>query len=426
MRLLLVLLLFVLAGCVRFRDEGGEDLSSSYVGCRLVATGSTGVLYAHDADNFADVGDLTGTWERLGKQGGFHGYLHPYVQTPMWAYMLQPLCDHTSFRTFERIFLLLTMLALAGSVWLIARYWTPWLFGPVAIALVLLGLWYSQPFRYAMFLMQTHALFFFLTVAALILAEREWPISAGFLLACAAAVKVTPGIVLVYWLVTRRWRAAGSLVVWSVVLMGLTYLAVGPHLVAEYLADLHRVSRVLLVAQNNQSFAAWWMARFYSPDEVFDITILPLPAAMRIGSMLLTVAFTAFGGYLDWSRERRGVPDGFGAPPIGATMALVAMTIFAPIAWTHYSIILVAPVMVLVQETRELRNWWLAALVAVAVVLNYPPLATDVLHMDIGDYSVIRGQFFAGVLCLVGLGAVGWMTRLRTANATAREMVPAQ
>jgi uncharacterized membrane protein len=80
--------------------------------------------------------------------------------------------------------------------------------------------------------------------------------------------------------------------------------------------------------------------------------------------------------------------------------------------------------MVLIQESRELRSWWLAALVAVIVVLNYPPLATDVLHMDIGDYSIVRGQFFAGVLCLLGLGAVGWLTRLRVADAASREMVP--
>jgi hypothetical protein len=245
-------------------------------------------------------------------------------------------------------------------------------------------------------------------------------------MACAAAVKITPGIMLVYWLLMRRWKAAGSLVVWSVVLMALTYVAVGSHLMTDYLADLHRVSRVLLVAQNNQSFAAWVMARFYSPDEVFDITILPLPTVVRVGSMLLTVACTVAGGVLDHRRERTSSHEGEGRAPIGAMIALVAMTIFAPIAWTHYSIILVAPLMVLAQESRRLRNWWLAALVVVAVVLNYPPLATDVLHMDISDYSIVRGQFFSGVLCLLGLGLAGWMSRVRTARPLQEEMVPAR
>lgn len=424
--LILLLVVFVVAGALRFRNESGEDLASSYVGCRLMATGHADVLFAHDTDNFADVGDRTGTWDRLGRQGGFYGYLHPYVQTPLWAYLLEPLCDHTRFRLFEHIFLVLTMMALAGTVWLIARFWTPWLYGVFGMGVVLIGLWYSQPFRYAMFLMQTHALFLFLTIAALILAERRWPLSAGFLLACAAAVKVTPGMLLIYWLLTRRWKAAASLVVWSVVLMGATYLAVGSQLMHEYFATLHRVSRVLLVAQNNQSFAAWVMARFYAPDEVFDISILRLPASVRIGSMLLMLGCIAVGGWLDrWRDGPRRVGEAKRAP-IGAMIALVAMTVFAPIAWTHYFILLVAPVMVLAQESRNFRSWWMAAVIAVIVVLSYPPLATDVIKMDISDASIVRGQFFAGVLCMAALGWAGWMSRRRMTAEVSTSVAPSR
>ena len=417
----LVLAVFVAAGLLRFWGETGEDLASSYVGCRLVATGHTGVLYAFDAENFANVGDLTGAWERLGSAGGFHGYLHPYVQTPLWAYALQPLCNHTGFAVFEHVFLALVLLSLAGVVWLVGRYWTPAVFHPGAIALILLGLWFSQPFVYAMFLMQTHALFFFLMVAGLVLAERSgdrWggAVWAGLAVACAAAVKLTPILLVVYWLLTRRWKAALSTVVWSAALMGLTLAAVGPALTGAYLQSLHRVSQVLLVAQNNQSFAAWVMARFYGPDEVFDINSLPLPSAVRIGSTLLMLLSTLGGGWLDRRAGRRGdrqaaSPPQITVPPLGAMMTLIALTIFAPIAWTHYFIVLVAPVMVLLQAARSLRGRWrvgvIVPLVAL-VALNYPPLATAVLTMDIGDYAVVRGQFFSGVLALLALGIAGW------------------
>ncbi len=427
---LVLLAVFVGAGCVRFWNETGEDLSSSYVGCRLVATGHTGVLYSYDAENFANVGDLTGIWERLGKAGGFHGYLHPYVQTPLWGYALQPLCDHMDFRTFERVFLVLVLLSLAGVVWLVGRYWTPWVFHPGAIALLLLGLWFSQPFGYAMYLMQTHALFFFLTILGLVLAERgespsergespsehgkspseSWRFAsaAGLAIACAAAVKLTPIVLVVYWLLTGRWKAAVSAVVWSALLFGATVAAVGPGLTAAYLESLHRVSRVLLVAQNNQSFAAWAMARFYTPDEVFDINILPLPAAIRLGSTALMLVCTAAGGWLD-RRVAGRLLRGARFPPVGAMMALLALTIFAPIAWTHYFILLIAPLMVAFEAVGVLRRWWLLVPLVPSVVLNYPPLATNVLTMDIGDFAVVRGQFFSGVLVLLALGSAGWL-----------------
>ena len=411
-----LLAIFVAAGTVRFWNADSQDLASSYVGCRLIADGHPEALFNYDPDNFAGIGPGT-IWQRVAAQGGFHGFIHPYVQTPLWGYALQPLCTQTSFPVFSRVFLLLVMFSFAATIWLIARYWTPSLLHPGAIGLILLCFWFAQPFQYAMFLMQTHALFFFLTIASLILAEEERPIAAGMLLACAAAVKVTPGILLIYWLLTRRWRAAVSMVLCSGLLMLFTLTAVGPHLVAAYFADLHRISRVLLVSLNNQSFAAWVMGHFHPEDDLFDVDIFPLPTAVRLGSTALLIAFTAAGGWVD---RRRRTLDGGLAPvrvPIGATMALMAVTLFAPIAWTHYFVILVAPVMVLLEESRRLRSGWIAAAAVLIAVLNFRPLATDVIHMDEGRFSLLRGQFYAGVLCLVAIGCVAWLQRSRRTSA---------
>ena len=423
--ILALLAVFLVAGLAWWWNADAEDLASSFVGCRLLAAGHPEALFNYDTDNFAGIGpgDI---WQRVSAQGGFTGFIHPYVQTPLWGWGLEPLCTHVQFPAFSRVFLLSVMLCFAATVWLIARFWTPSLFHPLAIALILAGLWFSQPFQYAMFLMQTHALFLFLTVASLILAERDRPGLAGLLLACAAAVKVTPGVLLIYWLLTRRWKAALSVVVWSAVLMFATVGAVGSHLVAAYFADLHRISRVLLVSMNNQSFAAWLMGRFHPEDDFFDVDIFPLPTALRLASMGLLIAFTAAGGWID-RRRRAGARLGADAnatarPPVGAMMAMVAATVFAPIAWTHYSVILVAPVMVLLEEARRLRSRLfsrvLAGVVAVIVVLNFRPVATDVIRMDYGKLALLRGQFYAGVLCLAAVALSAWVR--------SRERVPAE
>ena len=409
--------LFVTAGLVHYWNADGEDLASSFLGCRLLSNGHPEALFNYDPDNFAGIGpgDM---WQKIAAQGGFTGYIHPYVQTPLWAEGLRPLCDHTRFPAFSRVFCLLVMLCFAGSLWLAARDWAPSFRRPIPMAIVLLGLWFSQPFGYAMFLMQTHALFFFLTIASLIAAERDKPILAGFLLACATAVKVTPVFLLLYWLFTRRWKAGASMIAWSALLMLVTVFVVGTRLTSTYFADLHRISEVLLVAQNNQSLAASWMGHFYPSDAIFDIDILPLPKGMRLGSLALTVGFTALGGWIDQRREMASrrfsseTNDAFVQAslraPLGAMMALVAATIFAPIAWTHYFVILVVPIMLLYEQSRYLRSWTLACLIVAAILLNFRPLATDIINMDVGTLAIVRAQFYAGLLCLVALAIAAW------------------
>lgn len=406
--ILLVLGLFVGYGYGRYKENSGDDLASSYVGSRLLSQGLSTHLFHYDPVSFAEIGE-DDTWTVVAREGHFYGYLHPYVQTPLWAWALEPLCRHVSFPTFNRIFTLLTMLSFAGGIWLTAKYWAPSFYNPVAMAVVCVLLALSQPFQYAMSLNQTHMLIVLMTLAALLLAEKDRPALAGLLLACAAAVKITPGLLVAYWVLTGRWKAALSTLAWSAALWAGTVLAVGNTLMETYLSNLHRISRVLLVSQNNQSFAAWVMAHHYPSDEVFDINIFPLPTAVRLASSFLMGAFTLWGGWMDRLQRQRGS----GTAPMGAMMGIVAATAFAPIAWTHYAIVLLFPVMILIDRNRILRRWWIAVLLAGITLLNYRPFATDIINGMIGRLSIIRGQFFACLLTLVALGTAAWL-RTRT------------
>ena len=119
-----VLLLFSLFGIGRHLHAIGDDLSSSYIGCRLVAEGQSTHLFAHDSKLFNVENDPA--WIDSAEAGSFpeDGMLHPYVQTPLWAWSLRPLCEHTTFPQFSRIFVVLFMLATSATIWLVARYWT--------------------------------------------------------------------------------------------------------------------------------------------------------------------------------------------------------------------------------------------------------------------------------------------------------------
>lgn len=404
--IVLVLALFVAVGCWWHSNATGEDLASSYVGSRLLAEDLPSHLFSYDPASFDEIGD-DDTWTVVAQQGSFYGFLHPYVQTPLWAYLLEPLCRRVSFNTFAAISRLLILVCFAGTLWLTARYWARSFFNPYAMAVVVLALGCSQPFQYAMFLDQTHILLVFPMLAALVLAEKDQAVAAGFLLAFAAAVKITPGLLIFYWLLTGRWKAALSAVIWSGVLWAGTVLAVGHALTGEYLANVHRISHVLLLSQNNQSLAAWIMQHFYSFDEVFNIRILDLPTPVRLLSLVLMLGFTGWGGWIDRS-ERRNTS---GFQPVGAMMAIVAATVFAPIAWTHYAIVLLMPCMMLIDRSRRFGPPWMYVLLAAILLLNYRPIATDIDHGLIGPYSVVRGQFFACVLTLLALPLSVWNQR---------------
>ena len=419
----LVLLLFLTLGFVRYThdiEDVGDDLAASYVGCRLIASGDAPHhLYSHSTLDFSEVGP-DDEWQAAADDGHYESWLHPYVQTPLWAWSLQPLCTHLRFSTFDRLFAALTLLSFAGLIALVAACWAPHLRSPYALAIVLVALWVSIPFQYAMTLMQTHILYVLLTVSALILAERSRSIPAGLLLALAAAVKLTPAIFLVYWLLTRRYRAALTFVLASAALLVVARFTSGPLLFASYLATIHRVSGTLLLSLNNQSLAAAIMTHLYPSTEVAHLFVRPLPRLLQLSSSALCLVSVVLGGLYDRLQTRRN-PLRSPPAPLGALFTLVAVTVFTPLAWTHYFIVLLPPLTVLADRALDpassprIRRV-LALALAIIFALNSRPLATDLpdlLRLQTSPFSLLHAHFVSGFLCLLTL-AVTALAHLRS------------
>ena len=402
--ILVVLLLFSSWGVARHLHMYGEDLASSYVGCRLLAAGEGSHLYSHDSRIFSVVGD--GAWYAMAQRSGYTAlqYLHPYVQTPLWAWSLQPICTRMNFRPFCDGFIAVFMICTSALLFLVARYWTPALFHPGKIAVVFAVLYVSEPFKYSIFLAQTHILFLLLSVTALLLARRDRSILAGIILALAAMVKITPGFLCVYWLMTRQWKAAVSFVLAFAFLTALGVVALGPGITRAYLHSLSENGNVLLVAFNNQSFAGWWMGRRFPRSEITNWWIYPLPAVLKVISLALCVGGTTVGGWLD--RRAGGLEhatEAPGRPPYGAAFALVAATAFTPIAWGHYYILLVIPGMMLFAAYMEDRRpLWLGFLVVI-IALNLYPISYGSVHLIYKSFSLVRSQFYSGLVAMTAL-----------------------
>lgn len=383
---------FVAYSLFRYWHAPGNDLSSSYFACRLLANGDGGHIYDFHPTLFNVVD--TPAWITAASNAHFTGLLHPYVQTPLWAWGLQPLCTNLSFGAFSTVFLCAALLSLAVTIEIVARTWADKFLQPKVLAILLLAVVVSTPFQYAMWLVQTHALFLMAAVLALYLAERDRPIWAGALLAVACAVKITPGLLLIHWLIGGRRHAALWFIVCSLALAVLTPAAVGIGLTLDYVQSMRRVSNVLLVSFNNQSLAAWLGYSQSISSEIGRWFMLPLTPALKAVCMVASIASVVFSGWMSRRHERAGA---------AAAFALIGITLFSPIAWTHYFLCVIPAVMVLTNA----GGMWPLAIALVTVVLNSVPVAVDPIAPALLSVTVVRSHFISAVILLAAL-AVRW------------------
>lgn len=384
-----ILLAFSVGSSLLYVHGTGDDLASSYFGCKVLAAGGSQHLYSQDPQNFDEIGDPL--WQDMEDESlpNDDVFVHPYVQTPLWAFSIRPLCRNLSYPSFTAIFIGLDCACFAALIWVIAAAWTPSLLQPAWIAAIALLFFASVPIRYALNLAQTHILFLLPAVLAIIFARR-FPIVAGALLAIAAAVKITPAYLVLYWFLTRRYKAGFSFILCSAGLVLLTVGTTGSALFATYLHRLMETSNVLLVSFNNQSFAAWIMGHKFSPDEFEAWHSFPLPASLKVASLILAPLAAVAGAGLDKRATDR--------PPYGAIFTLIASTIFAPIAWSHYFFLLLIPTMMLLDVARKRRSMPLLGALGLIVALNLIPttIITEQMH-------IIRPQFYAAAVCLAAL-----------------------
>lgn len=389
----LILALFS-AAVLTLDSSSGTDLTASYVSCRLIQSGQASHLYAYDASSYNGLSDPA--WHKIAEADGAPVVV-PFVQTPLWPYLLQPLCGRTRFPSFNLIFRIILCVCMAALIWITGYFWAPRFFKPLWVGLFVLAWLRADPLREAVELTQTHMIFLLLAFVAVLWARLGRPMWAGISLAAAAAVKITPGAMIVYWLMTKQRRAVVSFVVCSIVLVALTVLATGRTTTMDYVHSMSRVSNILLISGSNQSLAAWWMGDFRMKTAVLGFQPLLLPAALKISCLGLVVAATVIGGFCD----RRLAIRKPGTPPFGAVFALLGATVFTPIAWAHYYLILMVPLMLLLDAYLEHRSY--AALLlagAIFALVNSRLLIRHAGYMHLPAPDIVWGPFYAGILAM--------------------------
>jgi hypothetical protein len=228
------------------------------------------------------------------------------------------------------------------------------------LVVLLAGL--SWPFLYNIKLGQVGPLLFLLFALGWRCIDR--PTAIGLTAAIGAAIKVQPGIVLVWALLTRRWFAVAAGGVTLVVLAGLSTLLAGASAWADFLAIVSRVNDPITTPHN------------FTPGAVAFQLGVPRDAAALIqwASMALVAVGVVFAAV-----RRPAVPS--------YLVAVVASQLLSPILWDHYAMLLLIPVAWLLDRGRR----W-AALI---------PLATSVVLVGIVPPLVYPLVFAATLVALL-------------------------
>jgi hypothetical protein len=231
------------------------------------------------------------------------------------------------------------------------------------LILLLAGL--SWPFVYATKLGQVGAILYLLFALGWRLADR--PVVLGVSGAVGAIVKVQPGVVLVWALLTRRWAAlaAGVLVLVGSALLATVLLGVGVW--ADFLTLLGRVNDPITTPHNFTPGAVAYQAGLSR-----DAAALIQYASTAAAAVVLVLAAL-----------RLSAPASF-------LSAVVVSQLVSPIAWDHYAMLLLLPVAWLLQR----RCWW-----AVAI-----PLVTSLPLVGLVPSIVYPAAFWVSLAALLAIG----------------------
>lgn len=233
----------------------------------------------------------------------------------------------------------------------------------------------------------------------------KWTLPQGIGVGLATAIKLTPGIFIVHFLITRQWRAAITSILtvltsWTAAFILFPSFSIQFWLQGGLLRASTENSPERLVQADNISFAgAFDRLRLMSGVDIHSLT-----AAPRLGLMvILAIAGLLAAAYLH--RRGRGI---LGLLVVGLTATLVS-----PVAWLHHAtwFALLAPVLFLMalrakrSEPTAVGPLYVTAVGFFAIVA----LPSQVILTRFLQPEPINGLYFTAALLvsILGLTALG-------------------
>ncbi|MBN1173526.1 MAG: DUF2029 domain-containing protein, partial [Micromonosporaceae bacterium] len=330
-------------------------------------------------------------------EGQIYDYLLPktgygFTYPPFAAVVMAPMAL-VNWHTAIAISLVLSV----GSMWLMIY----WLAGPLiarqgwprwfALAISLELAVVFEPIRETVNFGQVNLVLLAIVAADLLLLLRKGHPAAGVGIGLATAIKLTPGVFIIYLLVTRRWRAAG---IASGTAAAATWLA------ATLAPDASRVF---------WTDAVWDTSRVGSTAFVSNQSLNGFVSRLNpVDPSVLLWAVLAIAAFAIWmTRVRRAVD--LADEPAALALTGIFGCLISPITWVHH-LVWAFPALILLVEgaldrsrSARGRRWLVIAAACSWTLLSSRVVWAFEYHYE--GFGVLGSNVYVFILCglLVGL-----------------------
>jgi hypothetical protein len=274
------------------------------------------------------------------------------------------------YRAAYVVWNVVSLITLPISLWLLFRpaglNLNRWLVLPV-VALLLLSNSLSQQVNQG----QLNLVLLLLTVVAWSADRTGKPMLAGVMVGLAAAIKLFPGFLVVYFVCQRKWRAVIAMAVTFVAVHAATLVLLGADCFRDYICVVLPRVGAFRDYWPNASITGFWY-KLFDGSSAHGIPVLHAPMLTRTGTWLCSLAVVALTVWRCWkARQPNERSQAF-------AICVVAMLLLSPITWDHYFLLLLVPFAVLwklLSPTSVNRGFLIGAIFVLTTV--YPKWVWD-------------------------------------------------
>jgi hypothetical protein len=352
---------------------------------------------------------------------------HNYPNPPIMALLLRPLADMPPLAgalTWFYLKVAMVLATFAMTFWLVEEHGRP--FPPWAKGLaVVLSM---RPILGDLTHGNVNLFIMFLVVSSLAAFRRKWDLTAGVLIALAAACKVTPALFIGYFLWKRAWRTlVGVALGLMLFFVAIPAATLGWQANAELLASWTQqmvtpflVGGVVTSEHHNQSLPGL-IHRLLTLSPSFSTYVNDLYTPTKYHNLAALDASTA-GWLVKWCMFLFAIAVALSCrtpilrrakAALSAEYAVVVlgMLLFSERTWKHHAVTLLLPFAVLcyamaIGGSRPRRRAWLVGTVVGAQVLM-TSTSTGLLPDDWAKLGQVYGAFTWAFLLLVAALFVG-------------------
>lgn len=368
------------------------DLSALYFAAYFFDAGAYDLVYAPDGQAFW--GQAHSEWRELARTQGYHSNLLPaYVYPPLWAAVLGPWASAVSFASFANTFLIAFLIAIIGMI-LMAYQMARCIADEANTRVIHFALFcligallagYTSFGSLSFQLGQPQILVSFLLMLCLYLLSLDKDISAGSVLALAAAIKLMPAMLAVLFIMERRWHALGAFVVVGALVAGLSVILTGWPLHQALLERIGDLSSHVSVSRLSTGFETvlYHIGHAATGDVRWQIE-LPLLLDKPLWLDMTNRAFLIAGLLAIWSATRDI------SPPIRLwvrfTLLFMLVVTTASLSWLHYLILPALLVLVLLGLSPSKR---VRLILLGAAIITSLPVYLSLLDSPIAGYGEV-------------------------------------